>query len=200
MRDTRAALGLATGLATASTIVRRPGGQVERAPLLHARRTLGRGRGRRIATFVVVGTSRRCPWCYVDDDRDGTPDRCPSVPAADEGMPVESAPTAPRRAERALGTPKTLSAEVASLDNVKRYLVADNPAAALNALAKYHASFPAPMLGPEATVLEVQVLMADGDAGHRARAIALARRFVRMHPTSPHAPQLEMLISKAHEP
>jgi hypothetical protein len=206
MRDTRAALGLATGLAAASTIASVAPAAKWSAPLFFT------WLGGLLAATVVVGSltfvaGRRVAPAPVVlpvvDDRVATaaPESVPEpAPAADENMPVESAPTAPRRAERALGTPKTLSAEIASLDSVKQYLVTDNPAAALNALARYHASFPAPMLGPEATVLEVQVLMADGDVGHRARAIALARRFVRMHPTSPHAPQLEMLISKAHEP
>jgi hypothetical protein len=118
----------------------------------------------------------------------------------EQGAPSESPAAAPPRAERALVSPKTLSAEVAVLDTVKQLLVAGDPASALNALAKYHASFPAAVLGPEATVLEVQALMAQGDAAHRARAVGLARRFVKLHPTSPHASQLEAVLSNAHEP
>ena len=218
MRDTRAALGLATGLAAASTIASVAAAAKWSAPLFF--KWLGALLAAAVVvaslTFVVRRRVTAAPEVLpvVDDPPPATSQRRRIAPGASESVvdpvstvdespespSVESTPATARHVERPLAATKTLSAEVASLDNVRHYLVADNPAGALRALAKYHASFPAQLLGPEATVLEVQALMADGDPGHRARGIALARRFVKMHPTSPHASQLEALISKAHEP
>jgi hypothetical protein len=94
--------------------------------------------------------------------------------------------------------PKTLGSEIANLDEIKRLLVGGDPAAALGAIAKYRRDYPKPALGPEATVLEVQALTARGD---KARAVALARRFVKMYPSSPHARQFEELLSTpSHDP
>jgi hypothetical protein len=206
MRETRAALGLATGVAAASTIASTAAAAKWGTPAAL------KWFAALMATTMVVGSAAviaqrsappaATPGPELRDQVTSTASQTvsASAPAVEEATPQESPATAPPRTERAGGAPKTLSAEVASLDGVKHFLVADNPAAALNALAKYHFYFPTPMLGPEATVLEVQALMAAGDAAHRARAIALARRFVKMHPTSPHASQLEMLISKAREP
>jgi hypothetical protein len=205
MRDTRALLGLATGVAAASTIASTAAAAKWGTPV--ALKWLAA----LLATSTIVGSAalvahRRAlpaPVAFpaIEEQLTFTPSEAPpSAPAAEQATLQESPPAAPSRPERAAGTPKTLGAEVAQLDSVKQFLVAGNAAAALNALAKYHFHFPTPMLGPEATVLEVQALMAQGDATHRARAIALARRFVKMHPTSPHASQLEMLISKAREP
>jgi hypothetical protein len=208
MNEARGVIGVAAGLATSSTVASAGiGAKLGAAATLKwfgvwfavaaisASVTLVARQRMRAAPAIVPVVENRMPAPA------GEPVPLPaSEPAAvDPGAPVESTAT-PSRPDRAAPSPKTLSAEVASLDSVKQFLVAGDPAAALNALAKYHASFPAPMLGPEATVLEVQALMAQGDAAHRARAIALARRFVKMHPTSPHASQLEALLSKAHAP
>ncbi len=95
-------------------------------------------------------------------------------------------------------SPKTLSSEIASLDEIKHLLVGGDPSAALAAISKYRRDYPKPALGPEATVLEVQALTARGDS---ARAVALARRFVKMYPSSPHARQFEeMLSTPTHDP
>src|SRR5204863_7988129 len=132
--------------------------------------------------FVVHRRASLAPVALpVADDRAAPAAAAARVEATEAIATPEPAPAPAPRAERA-SSPKTLSAEVTSLDGVKQSLVTGNPSAALAALGKYHASFPAPMLGPEATVLEVEALMAMGDQAHRARAIAIARRFVRMHP------------------
>jgi hypothetical protein len=206
MRETRVVLGIATGVAAASSLASTAAAAKWGTPAVL------KWIGVFIAAGTIVGSTtyalhRRfqrapAPPVTVDDPRPRPANSLAPTPAlaAEEQAPEEPPAAAPPRPERLAATPKTLTAEVASLDTVKQFLIAGNCSAALNALAKYHLSFPAPMLGPEATVLEVQALMAEGDAIHRARAIALARRFVKMHPTSPHAPQLEMLISKAREP
>ena len=51
-------------------------------------------------------------------------------------------------------------------------------------------------LGDDVPVYWINYAEAQGFCSRlTARAIALARRFVKMHPTSPHAPRLETLIS-----
>lgn len=208
MRQTRAALGLTAGLATASNSLSAAASSKLGAALVL------KWLGASLATAALVGSV-----AFVIRERPkpapepvGLPaienevvvapnDRAPDLAAT----PVEAAPlvapaTAPPRLAPPKQNPKTLGLEIAALDAVKQSVVARNPAAALNGLAKYHADFPAPLLGPEATVLEVQALMSDGDSSHRARAIALARRFVKMHPTSPHAPRLETLVSNPGQP
>jgi hypothetical protein len=93
---------------------------------------------------------------------------------------------------------KSLASEIAAIDEIKQLLVGGDPSAALSAIAKYRRDYPKPALGPEASVLEVQALTARGD---RARAVALAKRFVKMYPSSPHARQFESLLSEApHDP
>lgn len=206
MQGTRAVLGIASGVAAVSTLASTAAAAKWGTPAVL------KWTGAFFAAALVVGSTtfavhrrfeRTRALSPTPDSRIAQTRSEPAItpaPVANEETPPESPPTAPTRAERAVLTPKTLTAEVAALDSVKQFLIAGNPAGALNALAKYHFYFPTPMLGPEATVLEVQALMAQGDAPHRARAIALARRFVKMHPTSPHASQLESLLSKAREP
>jgi len=206
MRQTRTALGLTAGLATASNSVSAAASSKLGAVLVL------KWLGASLATAALVGSvafvirERAKPAPVALPAIENEVVVAPSEPAPDlAATPVEAAPlvapvTAPQRLPPPKQNPKTLGLEIASLDAVKQSVVARNPAAALNALAKYHADFPAPLLGPEATVLEVQALMSDGDSSHRARAIALARRFVKMHPTSPHAPRLETLISNPGQP
>jgi hypothetical protein len=130
----------------------------------------------------------------------------PAEPAAEPAAPADLVsdheapqprPSSPPVSSPLAASPKTLGSEIASLDEIKNLLSGGDPAAALAAIVKYRRDYPKPALGPEATVLEVQALTARGD---RARAALLARRFIKMYPSSPHARQFEQLLSTPHDP
>ena len=114
--------------------------------------------------------------------------------------PVPPAPTAgattgdSRAAGATSGEPpaSSLAREVATLDDARRTLSSGDPAGALRRLNAYSSSFPAAALGPEATLLRVQALLAAGD---RAAAVELAQRFMRANPGSPHAARMAGLLT-----
>ncbi|MBN1611244.1 MAG: outer membrane protein assembly factor BamD [Polyangiaceae bacterium] len=74
-----------------------------------------------------------------------------------------------------------IAAEIRLLDTAKRQLNGGNPAGAMAVLDDYRARFPKGALGQEATVLRIEALAKSGQLG---TAQALARRFVRNHPSS----------------
>jgi len=84
--------------------------------------------------------------------------------------------------------------EIAALDAARAALGRGDAAAAGGVLETYRRSFPKGVLQPEAAVLEVQVAMG---SGNRERAASLARSFLVRHPSSPHAPRVRALLSRA---
>jgi hypothetical protein len=208
MRDTRVALGLSAGLVVATTSIPAAAASKLAVPavmkwagaLLTASAFAG------TAGYIVYEPRHSVDWspAPVDTARPAAMQapiaQAPTTESIEVAPPVARAVPPPGAPPVTANNSKKLSAEIASLDAVKRHLVAGDPAAALGALAKFRRDFPAPALGPEAIVLEVHALLSHGDPGHRDRGIALAKRFLKTHPTSPHARQLEEVLSKAHEP
>jgi hypothetical protein len=108
-----------------------------------------------------------------------------SVPAAAE--PQEPARNEPAPSARAPAKTATIAAEIAAIDRARVALRRNDPATALatiDELERAGASAPgASALGPEATVIRVEALLARGE---KSKAVALARRFIAQNPTSPH--------------
>ncbi|HXK20305.1 MAG TPA: tetratricopeptide repeat protein [Polyangiaceae bacterium] len=87
----------------------------------------------------------------------------------------------------------SLEGEVTALDRARSALAAGDAARALTLLAEYEQAFPKGALRPEATYLRIQAL---SKSGQRDAARELAARFLAKHPSSPHAAQLQALLSR----
>jgi hypothetical protein len=121
----------------------------------------------------------------------------PELPAIAESLAPPRVPAfrpassevaaAPRGVSR---PPSRLDAEIAALDCVRSALAQHLPSRAIEALDAYDRAFPSSILSEEAAVLRVDSLF---DVGDHAGATALARRFLRSHPSSPHAAHLRQL-------
>ena len=86
----------------------------------------------------------------------------------------------------------SLEGEVAALDRARAVLAAGDAGHTVELLDRYEQAFPKGVLRPEATYLRIQAL---SKSGQRAAARALAARFLASHPKSPHAAQLQALLS-----
>jgi TolA-binding protein len=86
----------------------------------------------------------------------------------------------------------SLEGEVAALDGARAVLAGGDPRRTLGLLDQYQQAFPKGALRPEATYLRIQALSKSGQ-GSAARD--LAARFLASHPKSPHAAQLQALLS-----
>ncbi len=89
--------------------------------------------------------------------------------------------------------PDRLAEEVRLLDNARRALETENAREALDALRAREKKFGAGVLGPEATALEVQALLADG---RRAEAEAIGRRFLARSPNDPQSSRIRALLAR----
>ena len=128
----------------------------------------------------------------------------PELPVREAPESEASSPTLPaprhRGAASKAGGPDKVSAsdvlslegEVAALDRARSGLAAGNPLRTLKLLDGYEQAFPRGALRPEATYLRIQAL---SKSGQREAARALAARFLASHPKSPHAAQLQALLS-----
>jgi hypothetical protein len=87
----------------------------------------------------------------------------------------------------------SLEGEVTALDRARSALAAGDAAGALKLLAQYEQAFPKGALRPEATYLRIQAL---SKSGQHDAARELAARFLAKHPSSPHAAQLQALLSR----
>jgi outer membrane protein assembly factor BamD (BamD/ComL family) len=85
----------------------------------------------------------------------------------------------------------SLPAEVAVLDGARRALADGDPGRALSELSRYDRDFPNGMLSQEATLIRIEALVSKGD---RARARALADRYLAAHPNSSHAARVRSLL------
>jgi hypothetical protein len=88
----------------------------------------------------------------------------------------------------------TLTAEVAALDEARRALAAGDPAPALLALDKYDHRFVQRRLGPEAAVLRIEALLAEGRFG---QARQLGNELLAAEPDGAYAQHLRSLLSGA---
>jgi TolA-binding protein len=116
----------------------------------------------------------------------------PEVPAPPQPVisaPVVAAPPSAAPAESDTSTP--LAAEVAALDSARQALAAGDAAHALDLLNDYDASFPAPRMMPEALYLRLQAFTLQGD---KSDSEAVARRILRVYPSSPHAARARAVL------
>jgi hypothetical protein len=90
-----------------------------------------------------------------------------------------------------------LSRELAALKRARSALAGGNAAQATLALDQYRTEFPNGVLATEAAALEVETAQA---AGEHARATALARAFLRDHPTSPLASRVRAVLEASTKP
>lgn len=86
----------------------------------------------------------------------------------------------------------SLEGEVAALDRARAALAAGDPARTIDLLDGYEQAFPRGALQQEATYLRIQAL---SKSGQRGAARDLAAHFLADHPASPHASQLQHLLS-----
>ena len=86
----------------------------------------------------------------------------------------------------------SLEGEVAALDLARTVLAGGDPTRTLELLDQYGQAFPKGALRPEATYLRIQAL---SKSGQRGAARSLALLFLAHHPKSPHAAQLQALLS-----
>lgn len=122
----------------------------------------------------------------------------PSVPSEAALPPLDSAPapdsgssTTPAAAASASRT--SLAAEIAVLDRARAALASGDAASARRLLDRYAASRPSGTLAQEAALLEVRLLLKQGD---RRGAAQLAREIIRQNPESSHAASLHQLAAE----
>jgi outer membrane protein assembly factor BamD (BamD/ComL family) len=86
----------------------------------------------------------------------------------------------------------SLEDQVAALDRARAALAAGDPSRTLDLLDSYEQAFPRGAFRQEATYVRIQAL---SKSGQRGAARDLAARFLNDHPESPHASQLQQLLS-----
>jgi hypothetical protein len=89
---------------------------------------------------------------------------------------------------------ETLAAEVASLDEARRALAARDPARALLSLDAYDHRFEQRRLGPEAAVLRIEALIAEGRFSQARR---LGEQLLATEPDGAYAQRVRSLLSTA---
>jgi len=97
-------------------------------------------------------------------------------------------PTSPTR-----GRDADLREEIALLDAARTALASGSPHKAMGFLGQYARRYPNGTFVPEALALRIEALT---DAGDRASAHALARGFLKAHPSSPLAERVERLAGR----
>jgi hypothetical protein len=123
----------------------------------------------------------------------------PAVDAPENGANLPAAALQRHRAAASKGASpdkasdvSSLEGEVAALDGARAALAGGDPSRTLGLLDQYQQAFPRGALRPEASYLRIQALSKSGQAG---AARELAARFLASHPKSPHAAQLQALLS-----
>lgn len=84
----------------------------------------------------------------------------------------------------------TIAREIAALDGARAALERNDPTAALAAVDSLERQG-AVALGPEATVIRVEALLARGET---SKATALAKRFLAENPSTPHATRMREIV------
>lgn len=116
------------------------------------------------------------------------------APKAPAKSPAAVAPKAKAQARKPAAKKSSLAAEVAALDDARSAMEGGNAKKALAALDQHDRKFDKGMLGPEATVLRIEVLI---QAGKHAEAAALAQSFLAANPSSPYAARVRTLLAQA---
>ena len=114
----------------------------------------------------------------------------PSPGAAPIPRPSASATSSPNPPAAAEREARSIAREIAALDLVRQALARGDVARARADLERYGRAYPRGVLAQEAGVLEIEALWR---AGQRGQARALARRFARAHPGSPHLERIRAL-------
>jgi len=119
-----------------------------------------------------------------------------------EPVPIDSLPRAvavrtppaplPSSSSSSSGTP-ALTREIETLDRAQKALAAADTTTATRTLDEYTREFPSGDMAPEATVLRVRVLLAQGRAG---AARELADSFAAAHPSSPYTARMLSLVGE----
>jgi TolA-binding protein len=128
-----------------------------------------------------------------------TPSHAPSTAPAATSETVEPLEAAAkqepgaRTAGDSSSAGRSLTDEVARLDNTRRMLAAGHPDLALSMLDAYRVHHPQGTLAPEALRLRVETWLAKGDL---KRARELAHEFLRAYPQSPHAATLRRIAER----
>jgi hypothetical protein len=115
--------------------------------------------------------------------------RAPRAALGNAAMAAPPRDTPSRRLEPA--SARRLEREVELLDGARQALARGDASRASEEVSRYEAEFPRGMLGPEAIVLRVEVLLRQG---RRTAAEALARRFLAANPSGAYARRLEELL------
>jgi hypothetical protein len=124
--------------------------------------------------------------------------RPPSTPPAalPQSNPGPALPTEPPRAQEPAdispATGATLAAEVNALDAARRALASGDAEAALRSLDAYDHQFARRRLAPEASVLRIESLVAQG---HLDRARDLAQALLAAEPDGPYAQRVRSLLA-----
>jgi hypothetical protein len=126
--------------------------------------------------------------------RSVTPDEAPAEAPVEAVEPSRTAPPSPAASSsgsRSTERRPTIASEIAALDRARVALRQNDPATALatiDEIERAGASAPgASALGPEATLIRAQALLARGE---KSKAVALARRFIAQNPSSPHVKRM----------
>jgi hypothetical protein len=113
----------------------------------------------------------------------------PAPPAVVTPPAPQAAVPAPSQPEADPGAP--LSAEVAALDSVRQAVKLADAPRALALLSDYEARFPDGRMLPEALYLRLEAFTMKGD---KSDAEAVARRILRVYPSSPHAARARAVL------
>ena len=137
------------------------------------------------------------------DARSGAPPTSPSRPLARGPEPsrlsvvVPSLPVRPLHDPAIVPSPDdTLTAEVTALDEARRALAASDPGLALLSLDSYDRRFALRRLGPEASVLRLEALLAEGRAD---QARQLGDQLLAAEPEGAYAQRVRSLLSGASQ-
>jgi hypothetical protein len=153
-----------------------------------------------IVSFAPTPTTSRAPAASAREPRVSAPSLQPASAEAEargaaaastastgeDQAAVRAAPAEVRR--RATGD---IAAEIRLIDTAKRQLHRGAPVEAMAVLDDYRTRFPSGALGQEAAVLRIEALERSGQHGS---AQALARRFLRNHPSSTYVGRVSRLV------
>jgi hypothetical protein len=117
----------------------------------------------------------------------------PAKPAGvtKSAAPIEKPATIVAPASASLPAGQSLSQEIALIDGARRSLGAGDASGALQKLEDYAARLRTGTLDREAHLLRIDAL---SQAGQRAAALSLAKRYLESYPNDPHAPRLRALL------
>jgi hypothetical protein len=117
-----------------------------------------------------------------------------SAPPAVPVQSVQSAIPAAQSAASPDAPPGDLAAELAAIREARRALASGQASSALGLVEAYERRFAHPALGPEATVLRIESLIA---LGRTTEARGLASRLLAEQPNTPYAQRVRSLLSNA---